>query len=208
MSFAEVVDVILLQINGGSLSIDSAVQRPEIEEYFPTAMSNAWLLLAKQTGAKRGALAMSNAFAEIYGSFDLQTTQEGSLRYVSLPGVVVDYSGVPLVADVIVGNCRHIRVSTKSILITAMFDAFWPLNSTNEEGDDVTRLYLKCAQPPKSVYVSAALLPSASRPDEKVMAPDGVIQVAIDEVVTKFRPQRQMPNDTAADLSDVNSVPK
>lgn len=208
MSFAEAVDICLLQINGGSISIDSAVQRPEIEEYFPSALTNAWLLLAKQTGAKRGALAMPNAFAEIYGSFELTTTQEGSLRYVSLPGVVVDYMGVPLVSDVIVGNCRHLRVSTKSSLMTAMFDAYWPLRSVSDDGDDVTRLYLKCSEPPKSVYVSAALLPSALRPDEKIMAPDGVLQVAIDEVVSKFRPQRQMPNDTAADLSDVNTVPK
>lgn len=207
MLFAEIVDLVLLAVNGGQFSSESAVQRPDVEAYVPAAIDLAvreeailLLRLRKQDGSSDAAIG-----SEFYTKYKLvpSVDSESGLYYVELPSLVsipgllaiqsITPAKNPLDTVVVVSSVKH--------LIDMDLKQAWI-----ERYGDKTRIYFRGVDQSCPVYVSAMTQASSSGADGEVKLPGGLDARVIEICVAHFRQQRGMPADVIVDNHDVNKA--
>lgn len=220
MIFTEIVDLVLLAVNGGEFTSEAAVQRPDAEAYVPqachTVIRNAVFGLKADARAERAqtgiaAGTIDPGFFVVY-DLDLTLDDEREMRYADLPGVIQSWPG-DAGLDVVYTKGPPTRTYTK---IHGPFeydglgdladnlDLYWH----ERYGSDTTvsRIWV----PGKgdgacSILVRAAVEISSALGDTTLPLPVGLESLVIQMAVEHFRGQRSMPADATVNNQDVNA---
>lgn len=207
MLFNEIVDLVLLAVNGGQFSSESAVQRPDVEAYVPAAIDAAireeailLLRLRRQDGSSEAAIG-----SEFYTKYKLvpAVDSESGLYYVELPSLVSIPGLMAIQAITPVKNPSDTIILASSVkhLIDMDLKQAWI-----ERYGDKTRIYFKGVDQSCPVYVFAMTQAISAGADDDIKLPGGLDARVIAICVAHFRQQRDMPADVIVDNHDVNKA--
>ena len=217
MVFTELVDNVLLAVNGGEFTSEAAVQRPDVESYVPQAahavIRNAVFGLKAESRSERAATGVAGVvidpgFFETY-TLDVVYDDTRKMRYADLPSFVQSWpgdAGMDSVFGKTSPSSQYVKVNgpngyaSLGDLVNAMSVYWWENTST------ASRLWLPGADDGVcDICVRAALEISPSLGDTRVPIPVGLEALVVQMAVEHFRGQRAMPQDTIVDNKDVNA---
>ena len=222
MKFTEIVDLVLLQVNGGDFTTESAVMRADVEAYVPAAAQAAIRESIFQSSAdgraERNSLGMSGATIgpAYYRTYDitLQDDTDRDMKYADLPGLIQDWPGDRGISAVLGKKAPNVNFTKLSgpgqwSYVSDLADAvdmYWHETSPDATA---TRLYFPTVTDlPCSLLAIAAIQITSDMGDAEVAIPSGVLEITIQKCVTHFRGQREMPEDVIVDNHDVNAPGK
>lgn len=209
MTFNECRDLVMLAVEGGLLSDESAVQRAEVEAYIPVAVQDVVaadareraLLLVRMKGAGSSVPAPSSHFED----FTLTLEKDGHYWVASIPGTVMQGDSGSLVGPATGGGVEYLPVAGPGAigqmkLLGLSVKAFWlrPENGT-------TKFLFSSSPKDCTVSVSAALLPSCENGDKELPISGSMGRKVIDLCVQHFGRQRSAPADAQITGNDLNA---
>ena len=203
MTFNEMVDLVLLHVNGGSLASDAAVQRSDVETYLPSAILNAfyeWISMERALSRREGRAWI--APESVYAKYEFTATAGNPYAYVLLPGRIAELPIVG-VSSLSVDGQSAIYVGSEPVardFASMGMTLYWI-----ESGVDAqSKVYInkKSACP---VSLKAILVPSCDSGDDQLQLPDGIEVRSIEIAKAHFTGQRSMPDDAIVDENDVNA---
>lgn len=221
MIFAELVDLVLLAVNGGKFTSESAVPRTDVEAYVPKAahavIRNTVFGLKADGRAERGngsivGVLVDPAFFETY-EVDLVKDDNRNIWYAPLPSIVQSWPGDAALKEVFgkqnpsvsftkVGGPREYASMEYLSGATRMY---WHEPYGTDETSH-TRLYFPDAGDGLcTVMVRAALEISSNLKETRIPLPAGIEALVAQMSVEWFRGQRAFPADVRLDNQDVNA---
>lgn len=218
MIFTELVDNVLLAVNGGEFTSESAVQRPDVESYVPqaahTVIRNAVFGLKADKRSEIGAtgsigVQIDPGFFETY-TLTVAYDETRKIHYADLPSVIQSWpgdGGINAVFGKTNPGMTFTKVngpqeySTLGDLAVAM-SLYW-----HEPYSTYSRIFLPNADDGVcDIMVRAALEISPALGDSRIPLPVGLEAMVIAMSIENFRGQRSMPADTTLNNQDVNAM--
>lgn len=218
MIFTELVDNVLLAVNGGEFTSEMAVQRPDVESYVPqaahTVIRNAVFGLKADKRSEIGTtgsigVQIDPGFFETY-TLTVAFDETRQIHYADLPSVVASFpgdGGINAVFGKTNPGLMFVKVngpqeySVLGDLADAM-SVFW-----HEPLSTYSRIFLPNADDGVcDIMVRAALEISPALGDSRIPLPVGLEAMVIAMSVEWFRGQRSMPSDVILDNKDSNAM--
>ena len=215
MIFSELVDLVLLAVNGGDFVPEAAVLRPEVESFVPAAahkvIRNEIFRLKQEARADKNASGIAKTAVDsgFYVSYTLSTKSDlvRGIKYVELPGVLLSLPVISPLESVfppkapqnqftIISGPSAIMEGFEGVLVQA-----W-----EENVGGVSRVFLHGIQEDAcDVIVRAAVEVSSMLGDLPLPVPVGLEYDIIQLCIAHFRGQRAAPADVIVDNKDVNA---
>lgn len=211
-TFAELVDLILLNVNGGRFSSEAAVQRPDVETYAPIAchavIKKSVFEMRSMSRAEGESPVLEGAYYQTY-ILDIETDTDRNAKYVTLPGILQSLPAKHTLEGVFppqAPQSRYTILDGPASIIGYMTDL---TQCWHEVHDDVSRIYFY-GNPEDicKVAVRAAMQISPMLGETTLPMPSGLVYEAIVACIEHFRGQRTNPADVILDNKDVNGQPQ
>lgn len=218
MIFTELVDNVLLAVNGGEFTSEMAVQRPDVESYVPqaahTVIRNAVFGLKAD---KRSEISTTGSigvqidpgFFETY-TLTVAFDETRQIHYADLPSVIQSFpgdGGINAVFGKTNPGLTFVKVngpqeySAFGDLADAM-SVYW-----HEPYSTYSRIFLPGAGDGVcDIMVRAALEISPALGDSRIPLPVGLEAMVIAMSIEHFRAARSMPADPILNNNDVNAT--
>lgn len=224
MIFQELVDLVLLSVNGGEFTSEGAVQRPDVESYVPqaahTVIRNAVFGVKADKRTELGTtgsigVQIDPGFFETY-TLTVAFDETRNTHYADLPAVVQSWPGDGAITAVF-GKTNPGLTFTKvngpqeySVMgdLADAMSLYWhePASSGTSY---FTRIFLPSADDGVcDIMVRAALEISPALGETRVPLPVGLEAMVVAMSIEHFRQQRAMPADTILNNQDVNANPQ
>lgn len=216
MIFTELVDNVLLAVNGGEFTSEMAVQRPDVESYVPqaahTVIRNAVFGLKADKRSEIGTtgsigVQIDPGFFETY-TLTVTFDETRQIHYADLPSVIQSWpgdAGINAVFGKTNPGLTFVKVngpqeySVLGDLADAM-SVYW-----HEPYSTYSRIFLPSANDGVcDIMVRAALEISPALGDSRIPLPIGLEAMVIQMSVEHFRAARSMPADPLLTNNDVN----
>lgn len=216
MTKGVLVDLILLAVSGGKLSIDNNVWRDDIAAYLPAVVAEAVRQDAYQKRAE------SRADMAVTGILDFFTPVEFYKEVVATP--VLDpvtkkyYVILPELLDLPAGwnvqsarpagtfDADYIRLPGFQSFIGAQ-ELGQPFFWVQKKGIEFRMYFSAMLEPVQAVAAMVAVSPSALEDGDELPIPAGLERWVIDTAVQHFRGQAGIPADSIYDDKGVNETP-
>jgi hypothetical protein len=199
----KLVDLILLRVNGGNLTDDSAVQRADIRAYLPIALNFATTKFYFTNKKEEYNRDFPSYF---YTSFpNLTISRTGSIPTITLPKVVLQFAGNQGIRNLQddFGN-TYTPVQDGEVSMINYYKDVFPN----------TRLFLQMGQTVQlwnvtkfatTVNAIVILDPSQYTDNDELPIAAGLEADVIDLCVQHFSAQRQQPADVDVNKQDLNA---
>lgn len=222
MIFTELVDLVLLSVNGGEFTSEAAVQRPDVESYVPqaahTVIRNAVFGLKADKRSELGAtgsigVQIDPGFFETY-TLTVAFDETRQIHYADLPSVIQSWpgdNGINAVFGKTNPGLTFVKVngaqeySAFGDLADAM-SVYWhePASSGTSY---FSRIFLPSADDGVcDIMVRAALEISPALGETRIPLPVGLEAMVCQMAIEWFRGQRGMPADNLLTNNDVNAT--
>jgi hypothetical protein len=201
MTTGEIVELILLRVNGGQLSPDSAVQREEIRVYLPAAVSA--IIESKMDAKRLAAKRMGTPFSppdDLYSAITVKGRMDETIKQVvlDLPKLIELNGNIQMVKQV--GGAVFIKTTAVN-MCEIRTGAFFYIQKASDGSNLIvlnTKLNYKC-----DFTVMAAFMPDFQ--NENSAFPYSTIERDLIEIsVAHFKDQRATPGDQQIDTKDLN----
>lgn len=222
MIFAELIDSVLLAVNGGEFTSEAAVEKADVETYAVRAahsvIRNAVFGLKADNRSERGSGSVSSVVIDpgFFETYEVTMTKddERDIWYAPLPSIVQSWPGDAALKEVFgkqnpsslymkVGGPREWATLGD---LSGIGKFYWHEPYGSGETSH-TRLYFPNAgDVPCTVLVRAALEISGALGETRIPLPIGLEALVEQMCVEWFRGQRAMPADTVLDNKDVNAT--
>lgn len=216
MVFKELADLILLNINGGQFTSESAVQRPEVNAYIPIAYAYALqeqvFRLRQDLRADRSSTGFGGTVVDgsYYTTYVLDPIEDVTRKahYIELPGVVQSIPGMLAIESVFpkktpAESYPIVSGPAASLGIGTTMPCCW-----HEIHGDKTRIYFDTLPEDSCDLVVRASMEIVNDDtnEDPLPIPRGFEQRIIAYCLDHFRPQRQSPADGLINNHDINAI--
>lgn len=215
MIFKELADLVLLAVNGGQFTSESAVQRPEVNSFIPAAAHQALQEYVFRMQQEKRADRSSSGFGStildgsFYTTFILAATLDEKRKayYIELPGAVQSIPGIHSIESIFPKGLPGegytiVHGPSGALNLGEVMPSAW-----HEIHGTKTRIYFDALPKDACDTVVRAVMEVAScLGDEPLAIPRAYELRIIDLCVAHFRGQRQTPADGLIDNHDVNAI--
>lgn len=210
MKYIELVDLVMLAVNGGEFSSEAAVQRPEVESYLPSACH----ALIRESVYRVRAHSRETAESPVLDPFyyttlhlDVQEDTTRAAKYVELPGVIQSLPAkhaLEAVFNTQKPNSSYCINYNPSMVSEALKDIM--VQCWYETVGEASRIYFY-GEPSDlcKVTVRAAMEISPLLGEARIPLPTDLEDPVIERCIAHFRGQRGMPADVTLNQKDVNA---
>ena len=213
MTFNECRDLVMLAVSGGLLSVESAVQRAEVEAYIPVAVQDVVAQDARERAVLNARLKsvgtiVSTPFSH-FESISVALTKEGNYWVGEIDGAIIQGDSGLLIGPVTACgpsapiNYLPMKSQGEYTILAGLgiaAKAFWVVAA-----DGKTKFYLTHAPTDCKVDISVSLLPSCGCGDKALPVSGALGKRVVDVCVQHFARQRSAPADARVTGNDLNA---